>query len=50
MMKTLMLFGGAVLFVGCQRTQPPRADRVNDTPLVIDEAMQKRDWEPATEH
>jgi hypothetical protein len=26
----------------------PQVDRLNDTPLVVDEAMQKRDWDRST--
>ena len=33
---------------GCQRVRPPQPDRLNDAPLVIDEAMQIRDWDRST--
>ncbi len=33
---------------GCQRMTPPQPDRLSHAPLVVDEAMQKRDWEPQT--
>src|SRR4051794_23689414 len=32
--------------VGCQNiSKPPAADEYNNSPLVIDEAMQRREWE-----
>lgn len=30
---------------GCQWAGPPPTERVNTTPVVIDEAMQRRDWD-----
>src|SRR5215218_6143979 len=47
---SLGMLASASLFVatGCQRTQPPRPDRLNDAPLVVDEAMQIRDWDRST--
>jgi hypothetical protein len=48
------MFAAAAMVVGamgCQpitRTQPPAP--VNDTPLVVDEAMQLRDWERSTNY
>jgi hypothetical protein len=33
---------------GCQSVNVPPAERLNDQPLVIDDAMQQRDWEPTT--
>jgi hypothetical protein len=45
--KTLCLSLIGLIFVGCQRIQPGMADRINDTPLVVDEAMQRRDWDPS---
>ena len=41
----------ATLFVvttGCQRVQPNRPVALNDTPIVVDEAMQIRDWDRST--
>lgn len=31
--------------VGCQQTVPPMTTQLNKEPLVIDEAVQKRDWD-----
>ena len=39
-----------LLPAGCQRVQPTRPDRLNDAPLVVDEAMQIRDWNRSTAH
>jgi hypothetical protein len=42
---------GLIVFAGCQRTiPPPIASPVNNTPLVIDEAMQIRNAEPSTSY
>jgi len=30
---------------GCQKTIPNTAVKLNSTPLIIDDAMQKRDWD-----
>ncbi len=30
---------------GCQRARPPQPDALNDAPLIVDEAMQIRDWD-----
>jgi len=39
----------AGLLSGCQVSGPtPPVEQLNPTPLVIDEAMQLRDWEPVT--
>jgi hypothetical protein len=39
----------AGLLSGCQFTGPtPPAEKLNSTPLVVDEAMQLRDWEPVS--
>jgi len=54
--KRLLVSGAAVvasvtpLFfsTGCQRVQPPQPDRLNDAPLLVDEAMQIRDWDRST--
>jgi hypothetical protein len=51
-LKRLLLSGAAVvasavplfLATGCQRIEPPAPDRLNDSPLIVDEAMQIRDW------
>ena len=37
--------GGAA---GCQRVMPPPSMRINPDPLVIDEAMQRREWDRST--
>jgi hypothetical protein len=37
-----------VATTGCQRVQRPRPDRLSDAPLVVDEAMQIRDWDRST--
>ncbi|HYO11059.1 MAG TPA: hypothetical protein VER17_18990 [Tepidisphaeraceae bacterium] len=42
--------GGAAATGGCQRTIPPMQERLNNTPLVVDEAMQRRDWEPSVSY
>jgi hypothetical protein len=47
----LAIFCGAPLLPGCEiehRLPPP--EPVNSTPLVIDQAMVKRDWQPARAH
>src|SRR5436309_613655 len=49
-MKPLKFSLIALTLVGCQRMQPGMADRINDTPLLIDEAMQKRDWDPSVSY
>ena len=50
--RALLLAGlacGAALASGCQRTVPPSSrSPVNATPLLIDEAMQVRDWDRST--
>ena len=40
MMASLM-----VGMVGCQKTIPNTAVKLNSTPLIIDDAMQMRDWD-----
>ena len=44
-----VLLAGAVAGAvgGCQRTVPPMVERLNNTPLVVDPAMQRREWEPS---
>lgn len=44
----VMVVGGSVAGVGCQRVGPPPSMLINDTPIVIDEAMQRRDWPQTT--
>ena len=39
---------GALILVGCQRARAPRPDALNDAPLIVDEAMQIRDWDRST--
>ena len=56
--KNLMLFpsraavvASATLFLlatGCQRVQLNRPVALNDNPIVVDEAMQIRDWDRST--
>jgi hypothetical protein len=31
---------------GCTRNSRPNPDAYNDTPLIVDEAMQRREWDP----
>ena len=38
-----LLAAGAL--VGCQANVPPSMSKVNNTPLPIDDAMQRRDWD-----
>ncbi len=39
----------ALLALGCQRVRTtPEPDALNDTPLIVDEAMQIRDWDRST--
>jgi len=35
----------AMSMVGCQRIIPQTAVKLNSTPLIVDDAMQKRDWD-----
>src|SRR5207253_7647155 len=46
-MKIAKLIIASFVLIGCQRIAAPSMDRVNDTPLIVDEAMQKRDWQPS---
>ena len=39
---------GLVVSTGCQRIPPNRPVALNDEPLVVDEAMQIRDWDRST--
>jgi hypothetical protein len=42
---------GIAALAGCQAKVPPAAvSPVNTTPLIVDEAMQKRDWERSTSY
>jgi hypothetical protein len=44
-----MLTLGLAALAGCQRTVPPRATSpVSNAPLLIDEAMEHRDWDRST--
>lgn len=50
-----LLTGAAVValatplfLTGCQRIRPVQPDALNDEPLVVDEAMQIRDWDRST--
>jgi hypothetical protein len=44
----VLALAGTIVATGCQRIQRPQPDRLNDTPLVVDEAMQIRDWDRST--
>src|SRR2546423_2799647 len=35
---------------GCQQALPAQAEKLNDRPMVVDEAMQRREWEPTVAH
>lgn len=50
MCRSIALFAliSAVAATGCQRQAYVDRQRVDATPLVIDEAMQQRQWEPVT--
>jgi hypothetical protein len=39
---------GMFSVVGCQRIEPPVPDRLNNAPLLVDEAMQIRDFDRST--
>jgi hypothetical protein len=41
------MVAGTFAGTGCQRTVPPMVERLNNTPLVVDPAMQRREWEPS---
>jgi len=46
--RNAMMIGIAALTaVGCQVKQPGKPVALNDTPLKVDGAMLKRDWEPS---
>lgn len=46
---SLPLAGFAVIAAaGCQRVQPAPVVPLNNAPMVVDEAMQMRDWERST--
>jgi hypothetical protein len=40
----------ALVALGCQRTIPNTADRLSNAPLIVDEAMQMRDWDRTIAH
>ena len=47
------LVASATLFLlatGCQRVQPNRPVAINDDPIVVDEAMELRDWDRSTSY
>ena len=47
----LALVAGSLVagaFAGCQRVTPPPSMRINPEPIVIDDAMQRRDWDRST--
>jgi hypothetical protein len=48
--KRLRLLGLSVLaagaLLGCQANVPNGVERLNNSPLIVDEAMQLREWEP----
>jgi len=35
----------AIAITGCQKTRPAPVAKLIDSPVLVDEAMQKRDWE-----
>lgn len=47
--RNAFVVGGCIvgLLAGCQGNPRPRPDPLNRTPLVVDEAMQRREWEPS---
>lgn len=57
-LKRLLLSSAAVvasatpflLTTGCQRVQPNEPVVLNDAPLIVDEAMQIRDWDRSTSY
>ena len=42
---TLVILGASMLAVGCQRMGNTPPEQLNPTPIVVDEAMQHRDWD-----
>ena len=49
--RNLLLLASAgflSLGAGCQRVPSPQPDRLNDAPLLVDEAMQIRTWDRST--
>src|SRR4051812_29191033 len=42
------LVGSSGLIGGCQRMTPPQPDRLKQTPLVVDGAMEHREWDRST--
>ena len=48
-MKVAMLaLVGIGALAGCQANVPAPVERLNDTPLVVDDAMQRREWDRST--
>ncbi len=43
--RNFVIVGALALAAGCQIKEPNRPAAHNDTPLIIDGAMQARDWE-----
>jgi hypothetical protein len=35
----------AATMLGCQANVPPGVERLNNSPLIVDEAMQRREWD-----
>ena len=42
----LALAAGAALAAGCARAPKPAPEPFSASPMVVDEAMQRRDWQP----
>src|SRR3954467_13332003 len=40
-----LLAACTMVAAGCQRNIPPATERLNNSPLIVDEAMQRRDWD-----
>jgi hypothetical protein len=38
----------AATMLGCQAKVPEGVERLNNSPLIVDEAMQKREWDRST--
>ena len=51
--KARVLLGSCVLgsmMFGCQAIVPESTERLNNTPLIVDDAMQKRQWDQSTSY
>jgi hypothetical protein len=47
LLMSVLAVSGAV---GCQGNIPAPVERVDDSPLIVDEAMQRREWERQTSY